>query len=119
MKFAGVRARRAQEPYSDDIEAEVFRSNGTWREPPGAWAQDPVAQLQRDAFIDALGHCLDGVPPAQRTSFVMRELEGVDAAVASERLGVTPNNLYVLLHRARLRLRRCLEKSGFMARSTP
>jgi len=112
-----TRAARAQEPYSDDIEAEVFRSNGSWREPPSAWAEEPLAQLQRDAFVGALAHCLDGVPHAQRSSFVMRELEGVEAAVASERLGVTPNNLYVLLHRARLRLRRCLEKKGFMARS--
>lgn len=111
------RASRTQAPYTDDIEAEVFRPNGTWREPPAPWADEPLTQVQRDAFVAALGHCLNGVPQAQRASFVMRELEGLDAATASERLGVTSNNLYVLLHRARLRLRRCLEKSGFMASS--
>lgn len=109
-----TRASPVPEPAIDDVEAKVFKSNGRWLEPPGAWADEPMEQAQSDAFIMALGSCLNGVPGAQRTSFVMRELQGLDATAASEHLGVTPNNLYVLLHRARLRLRRCLEKSGFM-----
>lgn len=110
-----ARSARTQEPYADDIEDQLFRADGRWREPPGAWADEPLQKIQRDAFITALERCLEGVPDAQRVSFVMRELHGLDAAATSERLGVTSNNLYVLLHRARLRLRRCLEKSGFMA----
>ncbi|MGN8200371.1 sigma-70 family RNA polymerase sigma factor [Salinisphaera sp. RV14] len=110
-----ARSARAREPRADDVEAQLFRPDGRWREPPATWADEPLQQLQREAFITALGRCLDGVPEAQRDSFVMRELHGLDADAASAQMGVTPNNLYVLLHRARLRLRRCLEKSGFMA----
>lgn len=106
-----------REAYDQDegVEADVFRPDGRWREPPGAWADEPPQQVQREAFMAALKYCLKGVPEAQRTAFILRELHGLDATLASERLDVTPNNLYVLLHRARLRLRRCLEKSGFMA----
>lgn len=111
-----TRSARTQQPYTDDIEDQLFRADGRWREPPGAWDDEPLQTIQRDAFMTALGRCLEGVPEAQRVSFVMRELHGLDAAAASEQLGVTPNNLYVLLHRARLRLRRCLERSGFMAK---
>ncbi|MGB7756119.1 MAG: sigma-70 family RNA polymerase sigma factor [Salinisphaera sp.] len=110
-----ARSARTQEPYAEDVEAQLFRPDGRWREPPGPWADEPLQQVQRDAFIAALGHCLDSVPDAQRASFIMRELHDLDAAAASKQMGVTSNNLYVLLHRARLRLRRCLEKSGFMA----
>lgn len=113
-----TRASNGSEPFTADIEAEVFKSSGRWREPPAPWADEPLEQAQSHAFITALGSCLNGVPGAQRTSFVMRELQGLDATVASEHLGVTPNNLYVLLHRARLRLRRCLEKSGFMGEAS-
>ncbi|MDA3919416.1 MAG: sigma-70 family RNA polymerase sigma factor [Salinisphaera sp.] len=98
----------------DDVESQVFRTNGRWREPPLAWGGDLLRQLENDAFMNAVGHCLDNVPAAQRASFVMRELYDQDITVTSERLGVSQNNLYVLLHRARLRLRRCLEKSGFV-----
>lgn len=98
-----------------DIEAQVFRADGRWREPPADWGSDPLRQAENAAFLDAVAHCLDNVPPAQRASFLMRELYDLDTDVASERLGVSQNNLYVLLHRARLRLRRCLEQSGFVA----
>lgn len=98
----------------DDVESQVFRADGRWREPPSPWGGDPLRQLENDAFMDAVGHCLDNVPAAQRASFVMRELYDQDTTVTSEHLGVSQNNLYVLLHRARLRLRRCLEKSGFV-----
>jgi len=110
------RRRRADRVYSTDehdIEAQLFRADGRWREPPAAWSDDPLRQAESDAFLNAVGHCLDNVPPAQRDSFVMRELHDLDTAVASQRLGVSQNNLYVLLHRARLHLRRCLEKGGF------
>lgn len=113
-----ARSVPAQQPSAEDIEAQLFRPDGRWREPPGAWAYEPLQMVQRDAFMTALERCLEGVPDAQRASFIMRELHGLDTADASEQMGVTPNNLYVLLHRARLRLRRCLEKSGFMTEKT-
>lgn len=99
------RAPGAQEPYTDEVEARIFSANGSRREAPGARTAGPLTQMQRDAFVDALGRCLNGVPDTQRRAFVMRELQGLDTATAGARLGVTASNLYVLLHRARLRLR--------------
>lgn len=84
------------------------------RAPPAALGGDPLREAENDAFMASLGRCLDNVPAAQRASFVMRELYDLDTLTTSECLGVSQNNLYVLLHRARLRLRRCLEKSGFV-----
>lgn len=110
-----ARAREQPNGDSDDkMEARLFRANGTWREPPGRWGRNPLDDAQCDAFMDTLAACLDGIPRAQRESFLLRELGELDAEAAGRLVGVTVNNLYVLLHRARLRLRRCLERTWFM-----
>lgn len=106
-------AQSAGDGSEDDMESRLFRANGMWREPPGRWGGDPLDDAQCDAFMDTLAQCLDGIPDAQRESFLMRELGELDAKATSDLLGVSANNLYVLLHRARLRLRRCLERTWF------
>lgn len=109
-------ARRHEQPSTgeDEIEAQLFHANGMWREPPGNWGRDPLDDAQSDAFMDSLNSCLDGIPDAQREAFLLRELGDLNADDAGHLIGVTVNNLYVLLHRARLRLRQCLERTWFM-----
>lgn len=115
-----ARSREEADADSDEaLESRVFRANGTWQEPPGRWGRNPLDDAQSDAFLAALNHCLEGMPENQRESFVLRELTGMDAAAAGRTLGVTVNNLYVLLHRARLRLRRCLEHTWFAREDGP
>jgi RNA polymerase sigma-70 factor (ECF subfamily) len=97
----------------DTIEAQFFRANGAWREPPGNWGRDPLDDAQSGAFMESLAKCLGDIPAAQREAFLQRELDGMDAEAAGQSIGVTVNHLYVLLHRARLRLRRCLERTWF------
>lgn len=98
----------------DTIDGYLFRANGTWRRPPGRWGCDPLDDAQHDAFMETLSQCLDGIPNAQREAFLLRELGEMGAEAAGQSMGVTVNNLYVLLHRARLRLRRCLERTWFV-----
>ena len=49
------------------------------------------------------------------SAFALRELEGLGTEELCNVLGVTATNLWVILHRARMGLRRCLEGSGFGA----
>lgn len=97
----------------EEIEARVFRINGTWLEPPGDWGRDPLDDAQCDAFLESVAKCLDDIPEAQREAFLLRELAAMDAESVSQSMRITVDNLYVLLHRARLRLRRCLERIWF------
>ena len=55
---------------------------------------------------------LDTVPTKQRMAFVLREVEELDTKEICKILEVTRTNLGVLLHRARTRLRECLEPKG-------
>lgn len=100
---------------SDDVENRLFTDAGTWRESPGHWGRDPLDDAQADAFLDVLTDCLERIPASQRESFVLRELGELDARESVAVMGITANHLYVLLHRARLQLRRCLERGWFGA----
>lgn len=82
----------------------------TPEEAPREW---PQAKAESAEIGAALRRCLDGLTKPVARAFVLREMEGLDAPAAAEQLGVAPAHLAVLLYRARVRLRRCLERSHF------
>ncbi|GAB6062016.1 sigma-70 family RNA polymerase sigma factor [Deferrisoma palaeochoriense] len=106
--------RTSREALDDgaDPEAEAFGADGRWRTPLG-WMADPARLAEGRGFWQALVRCLRGVPPRQAAAFVLRELEGLDTEALCQEMGITPTNAWVLLHRARLALRRCLAEEGF------
>ncbi len=114
-KIADLFRRRAREapPDEADPEQDLFDTGGRWRTPPGRWRTDPSELASRRQFWQILGRCLSELPSRQAGAFALRELEGYDTAQLCQELGVTPTNAWVLLHRARLGLRRCLEAGGF------
>lgn len=86
---------------------------GHWRAPPSPW-NDPDAALEQREFWRVFGECVAGLPPAQAQAFGLCELDGLEGEEACKVLGVTATNLWVMLHRARLRLRACLERNWFL-----
>ena len=81
-------------------------SGGIWTSRPSAWAGDPAEVLERKEFWVAFDHCVDGMPLKMRQAFVLREIDGADTDTVCETLGISSNNLWVLIHRARQYLRR-------------
>ena len=106
------RRKRGQEEQHDPID-EVFESkfdsNGKWSAPP----QDLLRLMESKRLGEAIAHCLDGLPLTQRSVFVLREMEGVETEEVCKILEVTITNMGVLMHRARNRLRECLEGRGW------
>lgn len=92
----------------DDVMEARFDAQGGWSRPPGG----PEADLARGEFHRLLQSCLDQVPDRQRLAFVLREVEGFETGEICKILEISPNNLGVLLYRARNRLRECLEAKG-------
>ncbi len=109
--------RTAREAPSDgrDPEPDLFEPDGRWRAGPQQWRTDPALVMDRHEFWRALRGCLAELPPRQAGVFVLRELEGLETGEICQVFGVTPTNAWVLLHRARLGLRQCLERAGFRA----
>ncbi|MDW7709266.1 MAG: sigma-70 family RNA polymerase sigma factor [Deferrisomatales bacterium] len=107
------RAAQTPEASAADPEEDLFDGGGRWRVPPGPWPFDPGDALDRKRFRQALQLCLRRLSPRRASLFVLRELEGLSTEELCKEFATTPTNIWVLLHRARLALRACLERSGF------
>lgn len=81
--------------------------------PGGEWSDHPDKLLEHKEFWDALTACLDGLSPRLRRAFALREFDGMSTDEICKILDVTATNLWVILHRARLKLRGCLESTWF------
>ena len=106
------RASRAAPPVSEDEFESLFDARGHWVEAPGAWA-DPDAALEQKRFFAALEICLERLPQKIAQAFMMREHLGLETAEICKELSVTPTHCWVLLYRARMSLRECLNKEWF------
>jgi RNA polymerase sigma-70 factor (ECF subfamily) len=112
-------AERAQQPLDEETEAgdeafldDLFDATGHWREAPQAWS-NPEASLEQRRFWEAFERCLDRLPVTAGRVFFQREVIGEETETICKAEGITASNCWVILHRARLALRGCLEKSWF------
>jgi RNA polymerase sigma-70 factor, ECF subfamily len=96
----------------DDVDA-MFRDNGAWESRPSDWG-DPESALSRREFMAVMDQCLERLPPNTARVFMMREVMGLDTDEICKELSITANNLWVILYRARMALRQCLEQNWFM-----
>lgn len=103
-------------PDESAVLANSYTDSGEWRSDakPRAW-HDPDGAWQQYEFFSAFEQCLEGLPPAQGRAFVMREVLEVKVPDIADELGVTKATVSVWLHRARHRLRACLERNWFAA----
>ena len=94
--------------------SELFDHRGHWQpdERPATWG-NPQESLHQGQFWKVFEACLDGVPGAQARVFMMKEFIELDTQEICAEAGITVTNLNVMLHRARLRLRECLENRWF------
>lgn len=97
--------RECQFQAFDDEDGEVDDlAPAAGHDGPAAWG-DPLATLARRQFVNHVNAALQSLPAKQGRAFAMCEWMERDTAEACRELGVTPNNLGVLLHRARRQLR--------------
>lgn len=80
---------------------------------PKSWPGDPGEGLDREEFWKVFRACASKLPVKISRAFLMRELDGADTGSICAALNVSESNLWVMLHRARMALRRCLELNWF------
>ena len=96
----------------DELDALVFKADGHFASRPSNWG-NPEQDLSSRQFFAVLEACSEKMPPALGRVFLMREWLELSSEEICEELGLTATNLYVSLHRARLRLRECLDLNWF------
>lgn len=103
--------------------AEFFTPAGEWKDhwdtehAPLEWRATPEELLRQSEFFQILDECLSPLPARVSGAFVLREVDGLASEELCQMFGVTANNLWVMLHRARLHLRRCVELNWFKPRA--
>ena len=100
-----------EESQLDDFDA-LFDDTGHWENPPAEWG-DPESQLSRQQFFDIVQFCLEKLPPNTARVFMMREVMELTGDEICKELTITSTNLWVILYRARVALRQCLEQNWF------
>lgn len=92
----------------------LFNNKGRWNldERPAAWGQ-PMESVENNHFWRVFETCLNGLPENQARIFMMREFLEFESQEICDIQEVTVSNLHVILYRARLRLRECLEHRWF------
>ncbi len=111
-------AQPAEDDGGADLDELLFDAQGHWREPPADWGAPGVLLAQKQ-FMAVLETCVERLPGQQGRVFLMREWLELDTAEICEQTGVNAGHLFVLLHRARLRLRECLQLHWFAPAGLP
>ncbi len=96
----------------DEAIDALFAADGHWRDPPAAW-QQPERALEQGQFFEVLQACVGRLPPRMGQVFRMREWLEREVADICQELQITASNCGVLLYRARMQLRECLDQRWF------
>lgn len=114
-----LRKRGREQPLADladddDAVDRLFRDDPGqhWRSMPADWPH-PDTALEQQQFWRVFHDCLEGLPPRQAQLFALAEFEDLGGEALCKAVGASASNVWVMLHRARLRLRQCLEDNWF------
>jgi RNA polymerase sigma-70 factor (ECF subfamily) len=97
------------ESMTDGIDVN-FTDRGEWKLRPNKWAKNPMKLYEQKEFMDVLYRCIAELPERQAEAFMRREIDGLSTDEICKELDITATNSWVMIYRARMLLRRCLEK---------
>lgn len=92
---------------SADVD-DFFDETGHWADSPQSWGK-PEGELEQKQFLLVMQDCLAKLPPKLASLFMLREVHEEDNEIICKELDISPTNAWVMLHRARLGLRKCVE----------
>ena len=107
--------RKSNRQTTDDIETvankvdQLFDDTGHWKVKPNEWTVNPGSAYEQQEFMDVLYQCLSKLPPRLSEIFMLREFEELSTSDICRQLSITESNSWVMLYRARMQLRGCLE----------
>lgn len=108
---------------ANNEQTDLFETSGPWQghwredQAPLSWRLDAAQCLDSQEFWETFDYCLAQLPSQMSIAFTLREIDGLSSAEICDILDITPNNLWVLLHRGRTNLRNLLETNWFSRRA--
>ncbi len=98
----------AADSYEDAGADEYFTEDGHWADKPQAWGA-PEGELEQKQFLQILQQCMERLPKKLALLFSLRDVQEEENENICKELNITPTNAWVMLYRARMSLRQCLE----------
>ncbi len=102
--------------YEQDIsDGDFYRSEGPfkghWLDGMGPHSKSflPEGEIEQVELAAIIRQCIEHLPPNLASVFVMKMVDEAESDEICKELGITSSNLWVMLHRARLKMRKCLE----------
>lgn len=93
-------------PFKDD---GMFEGHWIADRAPVDWGFNADSGLNNEEFQQILDICLSMLPPKWRSVFILKFMEEISSDEVCKETGCTPSNFWVIIHRARLKLRECIE----------
>jgi RNA polymerase sigma-70 factor (TIGR02943 family) len=98
----------------DDFMNHFFEKetrDGHWTEggAPDGWGKDFETTVEKEEFNSVLSGCLGKLPEKASAVFTLKNMEDLSSEEICKELGISPSNYWVLMHRAKLQLRECIE----------
>ena len=105
---------RAQ-PYENEHDPtnQLFDDKGNWRQGAIPWSLGPEREMESAELWQIVNDCLAHLPSGQADVVVLSVMEGMDTDQICKELAITPSNLWVRMHRARLGLANCVGSKWF------
>lgn len=95
---------------------QFFDERDNWAIKPRQWHKNPEKRIEDSQFVDTVLKCLETISPKQADAFRLREIDQVGTEEICKVLNISATNYWVLMHRARLFMRRCLETRWFRSK---
>lgn len=102
--------------YEIDVsDGDFYRSEdpfkGHWLDGkgPNSYSLLPEGEMEQEELARFIQLCIEALPQNLAAAFIMKMVDEEDSDTICKELGITPSNLWVMLHRSRLRMRNCLE----------
>lgn len=114
IDYVRARSRHAQQMAEDshDPTALMFDENGRWKN--GVLPEfSPSQPIESQELFRLVQGCLTHLPQGQADAFVLSVMEEMETSEICKTLDITPSNLWVRLHRARLGLAKCVGSKWF------
>lgn len=103
--------------YDDPVVNANFNSLGIWSKWLNSWGSSPEDLYEHKGFLERVEACMEKLPDNLRQVFILRNVDDLSTDQICEMLDISPNNLWVMLYRGRLRMRECLDKNWFQVKS--
>ncbi|MBK7311912.1 MAG: sigma-70 family RNA polymerase sigma factor [Sphingobacteriaceae bacterium] len=106
--------------FSNDDDSYVdnyFTEDGDWKENavPKDWGIDYSGSIENKELGKALNGCIEKLPDTQKQLVLLKLVEEEETEIVCKELNITATNYWVIIHRAKLQLRACLEKNWLKA----